>query len=486
MIRASAAIWLNYATTLVFQVFFAAQFGTSTMAAAFVIAFAAAVSIGGVFTSTTLTIAVPRMLDPDGAIARPAAKLLGFIAALVVVTSSAVALGANALGSAFGPVVGVGADVMSSLIVSAAAFLAASALAGVAGSIVLARGRRFIPAFVPALPSTLGAAYLLLANSPTVTETFRAVAWGALLQMLVITAAVLWPRPRSVAAPRLQIGVIAILTVVQLLLFSMVPVLQRILAAIDDPSGAARFDYAARATQVAQQLLIGGLLLAILPDWAAVHRRSTRIGRRVLSATVVGAFVLTTGATIGLVAAPSLIQLAFQRGAFTAVDTAAVALVARVLLPGFVAEGLALILVQAMLATARNDLALGLGFFRVAVQALLTLLLGIAIGAVGVAVAYSVSSVLSLSYALFICARLGFLRGGAQLMLRSGVACALTVAAGAAATIAGPIVPPWLGATAVLSVAALTGFFLGLGMTLVSVIRDFTQIEDASPGAGIS
>ena len=55
MIRASAATWLNYATTLVFQILFAARFGSSDVAGAFVIAFAVAISLGGVFVSTALS-----------------------------------------------------------------------------------------------------------------------------------------------------------------------------------------------------------------------------------------------------------------------------------------------------------------------------------------------------------------------------------------------------------------------------------------------
>ena len=54
MIRASAGTWANYATTLAFQILFAASFGTSPAASAFVIAFAVAISASGLFVTTTL------------------------------------------------------------------------------------------------------------------------------------------------------------------------------------------------------------------------------------------------------------------------------------------------------------------------------------------------------------------------------------------------------------------------------------------------
>jgi putative peptidoglycan lipid II flippase len=475
VIRATAATWLNYATTLIFQVLFAARFGTSSEAGAYVVTFAAAVSLGGVFVTTTLTIALPRMLDARGALARPAVRFLGVVGSLIVFTSLVVGLSSSALAAVVAPILDVARVETRGLIIFAAAFLAATALAGVLGSVALARGRRFLPAILPAVPSTVGAVYLSVGTAPTTGQTFAAVAAGAALQLAIMIVAVLRPMPRVANVPPLRLGFLTLLTVSQLLLFGLLPVLQRLLAAVGDSAGPARFDYAFRGVMAAQQLLIGGLLIAILPDWAALHQRAARIGHSVVRAWIVGGFALTTAATLALVAAPSIVQLIFQRGAFTAEDTQAVALLARLLLPGFVAEGVTLIVFQGLFATARNDLALQLGFVRFGVQALLTLVLGLALGSTGVAIAYSISLTAALAYALIISSRIGLLAGGRHLMLRSGYAWLLTAAAGVVVMAAGTVLTPWLGTLLVLLIALLTVVGFGLGGPLM---RAFGAVPD--------
>ena len=54
-----------------------------------------------------------------------------------------------------------------------------------------------------------------------------------------------------------------------LVALSLVPPVQRVFAGSIDTSGVARFDYAARSIQAAQQLIIGGMLVALLTGLVA-------------------------------------------------------------------------------------------------------------------------------------------------------------------------------------------------------------------------
>ena len=479
MIRATTATWLNYATTLVFQILFAARFGTTPVASAYVVTFVAAVSLGGPFVTTTLTIALPRMLDADGAFTRSAMRFLGAVCGLIMLTSLVVVLSSSPVAALMAPVLAVAQSDLERLLALAGVFLAATALAGVLGTITLARGRRFLPAILPAVPSTIGAMYLLADGGATTGQTLAAVTAGALLQLAIMVIAVLRPIPRVIDAPPLQLGFVTFLTVSQLVLVGLLPVLQRVLAAAGDSAGPVRFDYAFRGVMAAQQLLIGGLLIAILPDWAALHRRAAQIRISVVHAWIVGGFLLTTAATIALVAAPSIVELIFQRGAFTARDSQAVAVLVRILLPGFVAEGVTLIVFQGMFAIARNDLALRLGFVRVGLQLVLTLALGLALGSTGVAIAYSVSLMVALVYALVIGSQLGLLGGDdGHLMARSAYAWLLIVAAGAVVGTAGQALPSWLGPGVVLLIALLSVRVFGLGGPLM---RAFRAVPEGQP-----
>jgi putative peptidoglycan lipid II flippase len=481
MIRATGATWISYATTLVFQILFAARFGTAPQAAAYVVAFAAAVSLGGVFITTALTIAVPRMLDANGAISRPVARFLGGVVLSVAITALAIAAASPAQAGAAAPLLHVARGDMTLLFVIASAFLGAESIAGVLGTIALARGRRFAPAVLPTIPSALGAVYLLAGSAPTAVATLGAVAIGAAVQLLIITIVLFRPPPRLVDSASLQVGLLTLLTAGQLLLLGLIPTLQRLAAAAGDPSGPARFDYAFRGTVAAQQLLIGGLLIAILPDWAAAHRRAGNIALGVVRAWMVGGLLLTTAASIALVAAPTIIRLLFERGAFRAADTSAVALLLRILLVGFVAEGVTLVVVQGVVATAHNDLALRLGFFRLGVQVILTLLLGALLGSIGVAIAYSASLTLALFYAVRLSVPLGLFEGGRLLVLRSGSACIATGLAGAVVTIPGAMVSPLVGTLVVIAVAGLSIVGLGLRRPLLEALR---QSPGAQPPGG--
>src|SRR5439155_12724801 len=139
--------------------------------------------------------------------------------------------------------------------------------------------------------------------------------------------------PRMTNAPPPRVAALAILTVALFALFGVLPIFQRIVSAIGDPSGAAVSDYVFRGIVAAQQLVIGGLVIAILPEWAKRIRRGEAIGRRVAATALFGGLMLMTASAVGLVVAPALTALLFQRGAFSSADSAAVGLLVRAALP---------------------------------------------------------------------------------------------------------------------------------------------------------
>jgi len=482
MIRATTATWLNYATTLVFQILFAANFGSSGMAGAFVIAFAVAVSLGGLFVTTTLTNVLPRLVDKEGALSRPALRVLLILAGLIMITAFALGLASSSLAAIVAPLIGVTSGLMGFLFVIAAVFLATLGLSGVLGSIALIRGRRFLPAIAPALPSTLGALYLVGAGAPTVPATFGAIALGGVFQVLLIAVAALWPRPRVTAGGQLNVGRLATLTALLLLLMGLLPPLQRIVAAAGDPTGAAQFDYAARGMLVAQQILIGGLLIAVLPDWTTRHRQAMDIRPDVIAVSVLSTLLLFAAGSVALVAAHPVVELIYERGAFSGNDTDSVVLLTRILVPGFVAEGLLAIITQAFLASGRTDAVLRVWAIRTATLLVFTIGFGLRWGAVGVAAAYSLSMLATGGAAAIASANLGTLRGGSRLLLRSFQAGLVTATVAVVLMLAGDAVSPWLAALAVVLVALVGAFVFQLSGTVVATLKGGShRVRDSYP-----
>lgn len=481
MIRATAATWLNYATTLVFQVLFAANFGTSAKAGVYVVAFAAAVSLSGIFITTTTTIALPRMLGTDRSLRKPALTFMLQLGFLVVLIATAIVAGSSTLGSFAATMFHIPSAEAVVVVLFADLFLAASALAGMLAAISLARGHRFLPALAPALPTIFGSAYLLIGGRE-IGGTMGAVALGALAQAGMIGGLVYLDRPRVSPADSVRLGPLAALTAAQLALFGLLPPLQRLISATTDLAGPVRFDFAFRGITVAQQLLIGGLLIAILPDWAARHRRGESIARDVATTTVAAGHLLIAATGIALVGAPAITALLFQRGAFSPTDTAAVATIVRLLLIGFLSESVALIMLQALLASGRNDVALQVGFGRLVLQAGLTIALGLVLGAAGVALAYSITMALACAYAGYRVRRMGLLVG-VPAFGRSVVAWMITGLAAVLVLIIGPAMSPLIGAAVVLVVACVSAISLGLGRSLRPAVRFMWTKEDASASA---
>ena len=392
---ATAATWLNYATTLAFQILFAAHFGTSTNASQFVVVFVVVTSLASIQIATGISIAVPRLLTDDGLLARPAIRYLLVLGFVAVATAGAVGLAAPALAEGIASILGVGSTDLAWLLLIGTVFFASTVGVGLGGAVLLATGHRFLPALASALPTAAGAAYLVGAGTPSVQSTLVAVAAGAAIQLLIVATALRRVRRATADGPPIRVGRLAAMTGLQFAMLGLLPILQRLVAGAGDPAGAVRFDYAIRGTTVAQQLLIGGLVVAALPDWSARRRAGRTIGRDAATTGLIACLLLVAAASVAFVAAPVLTAAAFQRGAFHSADTDAVATAVRWLLVGFVAEGIGLVLVQAIVAAGRNDLALVIGFGRLAIQVIATVVLGISFGAVGVSAAYSVAFALA-------------------------------------------------------------------------------------------
>jgi peptidoglycan biosynthesis protein MviN/MurJ (putative lipid II flippase) len=394
LIPATLATWLNYATTLLFQILFAARFGTSLEAGAIVIAFSVSVSVAGVFITTATTLVMPRMTTPDGALSNRALRALSICGIVILVVATITAVAGLVAADTTGGLLRMSASDAQTVLLLSAGLIAVLGMSGIVGTIALSRGRRAVPAGAHAFPSSAAAVYLALEGSPTVEALLGALLIGAVIQLGVVAFAAWLPRPRIAAAGDGEFGSQAILMVAALVALSFVPPIQRVFAGSIDAVGVARLDYAARSLVAAQQLLIGGLLIAILPDWSRQSRETTRFRSNVGATITVASIGVATAGAIALVAAPELTKLVFERGAFGEADTQGVALLVRLMAIGFVAESISLVLVQALYAAHRASFAIGLGLGRVALQMGLTAALGLTLGATGVAVAYTVTMIL--------------------------------------------------------------------------------------------
>jgi putative peptidoglycan lipid II flippase len=471
VIRATAATWLNYATTIAFQILFAAAFGTSAPAGAFVVAFAVAVSVSGVFVTTATTNVLPRMIAPDGHVSGNGLRKLGAIGVVAMAAAIFVAATAPVTAGLVAPVVGVETEVMTALLLAGSVFLGTQAVSGVLGCAALIRGRRFWPALGPALPSTLGALYLAVTSGPTVTDAMFAVAVGGVVQVVMMGALALMPPLATGPGPALALGRIATLTAGLLLLMGLIPPLQRVMAAVLDPAGAAQFDYAARGMQVALQLLLGGLVIAVLPEWTVRYQERGAIHPEVTRVAAVATVLLFTAAGVALVAVEPIVRLVYERGAFLPADTEAVVLLARILVPGFVAEGLWLVTAQGLLASGRTDLVLQVWAVRFVVQLGLTLVLGALAGSIGVAVAYSASNLVATGFAALLARRTGIFHDGSTVLIRAFQVGAATGIGAVVLLLAAEWVPPLLAGAAVFAIAAVAGHVAGLTPAVMATLR---------------
>lgn len=397
MIRATSGVWLNYATTLIFQVLFAARFGASGEASAFVIAFALGLGVGAIVTGTAQSIAVPRLLTTDGALDH---NVLRFLRRMTLVAGgllASLALAAGPIGAAIARFVDVDKADLSSALRGAAIFALLQVLAASVGGVALARGYRFLPAVTPAFPSLAGAALLVARPEPGLGELFAALSVGALVQVTCLVAAAA-RRVRTERTPSHElVGALAVVTALQFALLSLLPVFERIFASVDDPAGGAHWFYASRSLAIVQQLLVGGLFLATLADWSAVARRASgRLGPNVAARAGATALLLLVAACVAMVAARQFVSLAYERGNFGAADTELVTRLLLIALPGFWAEGVVIVLGLSLLAERRNPRMIVLGVAHFTIRGGAIVVLGLSFGVEGVAAAYSLGTIVAL------------------------------------------------------------------------------------------
>lgn len=411
MIRATSGIWVNYATTALFQVVFAAKYGTGTRASAFVITFGIAYAAASVLVTAVQAIVVPRLIAPGGELLSRPLRLLAWVCGASIVLLGLLAVLASPIAHALGPTVHIDpAQLVSPLRFAAVFALLQVAVAGVT-AIVLARGSRFLPAAAPALPSIAAAVVLLAVGHASLTALYSGLLIGSALELVLLVPAI--GRPGIMAGGGgAGLRATTLGTLGALGLLNLIAPLERIVASAHSADGAAQYNYAIRSLAVVQQLLIGGAMLSALGDWSDLVRTAQeRVMRRSLvRTTIIAALLLTFAASIAVTSSDQLVAAVYQHGAFTHHDTRAVAALLLLCLPGFWADGVGLILSQALLAWRRNGIAIWIGVFRFVLQASLMLWFGHMWGARGVALAYSASLVAVLAVQVVAVSALALIR----------------------------------------------------------------------------
>jgi putative peptidoglycan lipid II flippase len=426
MLRASMGTWGNYATTIGFQILFAARYGSESAASVFVIVFGLAISIGSLATSSVQAVLLPRLLDAEGRLLRGSVAALGAVVAAALFVLAATAALSHPIGQLIGPHVHLSEEAITAAVPAAALFVFLQVCASAFMSLGLARGQRFIPAFAPAVPSTAGILAMVAGGRLSPASLLLWLAVGGVCEVALLAATV--RRPLHLAAGKHpRVGLVALLTAGQFGLLALIAPLERVFSAIHGEGGAADYNYAFRSLAIVQQLLVGGLVLAVLGDWAKLIRESDRSHvRRSLVRTTVGALVaVSLAAALAIVAGRRLVELAYEHGAFNASDAKHVTLLLILMLPGFCAEAIGLLLSQALLAARHNGAAIGIGVFHFLIRATLIVVLGTRYGAKGVAIAYSIALVTALLVQVVVVVRLSLADARDMPILRYGAVIAV-------------------------------------------------------------
>jgi len=459
MIRATTGVWINYATTAAFQVIFAARYGNSTTASVFVVTFGFAIALGGVATASVQSVVVPRLIAEDGTIVRASLRLAGLFAVAAAAALGTVALFAHPLAGLIAHHTAVPSGSTALALRAAAGFVFLQVVAGELVAIALACGRRFGPAIAPGLPSIAGSALLVGRSHPGLSAIYAALAVGAIAEIVLLARLV----GRRAVSDRIfpPAGAVAVATAVQLVLLAFVPPFERIMASAHSAGGAAAFNYALRSLAVAQQLLVGGWVLASLGDWSTLVRSKDVVAFRAsLRRTLSGATILLVlAASLAIVLGDHLVAAVYQRGAFSAADTRLVTRLLMFALPGFCAEGIGLILSQALLAHRRNGTAIAIGGVSFLLRGAAAYLCGVRWGAAGVAAGYSAAACGVLVIEAIAVA------AGSLAELRDLVAVSRGVAV-AAGTVLSAFAAAALGPPALVSAAVVCACFGGLVFVL--------------------
>lgn len=454
MLRSTVGTWVNYATTALFYVVFARSFGATSHASAFITTFTIAIAIGGIFSGTAQSIYVPRLLSAGGGVLSAGIRRMAWLTLLALAVFAAFAAFAPVLAPVIAPTLdrpGVG---LVALMRYAAVFGLCQVLVGQLAALAWARGARFVPATTPALPSIVASVPLLLNGHLSAPSLYALLTVGCLLQIVVL--AVTSARGlRFTSEPLHDLGGVTVAWLGAFAVSQFIVPFEVLIAAHTSASGGAEFNYAYRALSVAQLLIVGGLAYAALPDWSDFARADARaaLERSIARTLSLAGLALSLAAAIGLVASRPLVQLAFQRGSFTAHDTQVVSAILTAALVGFLAEGVMLVLSPALVADRRSRSAITIGVARTAAVIVLVAIFGLTGGLVGVAVGYSVANVLALTLLLVYVVRAGMLtRRQLRLAGSSALVALLTGAAGGVVLVLGA--PPLAGAVIVAVVFA--------------------------------
>jgi putative peptidoglycan lipid II flippase len=455
MLKATVGTWVNYATTLLFQVLFARRFGATPAASAYALTFTIAVGVGTIFVGTTQVVYLPRLLARSGEVLTAVLRRMGCLTSYALVTFVVLAAGASLVAPVIAPRLDHPGIDLAGLIRLACLFGFTQVVVGQFAAVCWARGARFVPAVSPVWPSLIAAIPLLVDPHVSTSTLYDMLTAGSLVQVVLLATTALrglrfsgGPRDRR-GEPPIFVSLATFVAAQLVLPFEV------LIAAHASATGGADFNYAYRAIAVAQALIVGGIMSAALPDWSGYVRADARatLERSIARTVSMAALALSAAAAVGLVASQTLVRLAFQRGTFTAHDTRAVGAIIVASLVGFVAEGVMVVLSQAVLADRRIRAGIAIGMARAAALILLVSIFGLTYGPVGVAVGYSVANVFALAgEAIYVC-REGIVTRGQARLARSTVLVALCT--GATAAVLLPLnVPSLVRAAFVLAVFA--------------------------------
>lgn len=407
MIKATTGTWLNYSTTLLFQILFARAFGTSDGAAAFQLTFLVATACSGVFTTTLLTIVVPRVdMGARHPIGSSVARSLALLATLVAVLSIVALVGAPALADLLAKTYQLSPQELTRIIRLSACLLLLQSVAGFGITCAVVEGARFRPALAPGGPTIVAVLGMLLIPDASVSLVYAFLILGTLLEFVLLASSarrLVWPKEhRGIRAHHVVepiTGVVLATLSLSAMLSSLGPLELLLASAIAGPQASAEYAYAARSLAVAQQLIIGGLSLAALGDWSRAQRGaahaeqlSAPLNRSLGLIAVVVAGAVATAVLLG----SQLIALIYQRGEFSAADTAAVYRLLLLAVGGFALDSVSNIVSQALVAMHRNDIAVRNGGLRWILRVVLMAVFGLSAGVDGIALAWTVTSVFGL------------------------------------------------------------------------------------------
>ncbi len=439
MLKATVGTWLNYATTVIFQVLFAARFGSTAAASTYALTFTIAVALGAIFVGTTQSIYIPRLLSQDGEVLSAGIRRILWLTLLALVVFVAFAAGASPFAAALGGKLNRPGTHLVAVMRFAALFGFSQVLVGQLAAVCWARGSRFVPAVAPAIPSLVASVPLVVNHEVTAQTLYLLLTVGTLGQLVLL--AVTGCRRLRVGAHTLAgTGRLTIAFLGAYLLAQFILPFEIFVAARGSASGGADFNYAYRALAVAQLLIVGGLTLGALPEWSGYARAQARqaLERSIVRAGAVAALALSLAGAVGLVTSTSLVRLAFQHGSFTPHDTLMVSMIVRAALIGFVAEGMILVLSPALVADRRNRAAIAFGVARTGCVVVLVAAFGLAAGPVGVAVGYSAANATVLGGQLVYLYQAGMVTRRESPMVR---ATAVVIASTGAAAAVGLLLP---------------------------------------------